>query len=147
MYPENGNRNGHKSEAHLHTGGLIDELHDFFIDIGVRAERSGALPLALDLYEAAVRRKPNSALAWYNFGDALLALKRFDEAVIALRKAVELSPKTTLFQMFWAWRFTNWVAMRKPAKSSPPSSPVIPTQTGVLGFVSVLDDESRIVSG
>ncbi len=63
----------------------------------LRAERSGALPLALDLYEAAVRHKPNSALAWYNLGDALLALKRFEEAVIALRKAVELSPKTTLF--------------------------------------------------
>jgi len=97
-FPKNGDRDGHEDfEEQLPTGGLIHELHDFYIDAGLSAERSGELPLALDLYEQAVRSQPDSALAWYNLGDALLALERFEEAVSALRKAVELSPKTTLF--------------------------------------------------
>ncbi len=90
-------QNGNKPKEQLHVGGLIDELHDVYIDAGFLAERSGALPLALDLYEQATRRKPKSALAWYNLGDALLSVGSFEEAVSALRKAVSLSPKTTLF--------------------------------------------------
>ena len=56
---------------------------------------SGDLPLAD--YEAAVREKPDSALAWYNYGDALLALERRDEAIEALGQAVRLAPKTPLY--------------------------------------------------
>jgi Flp pilus assembly protein TadD len=97
MFSMNGNRNGHGSQWSAGHGGLIDELHDFFLDVGLKAERGGALSLALELYEEAVRRKPDSALAWYNFGDALLALGRLEDAIFALRKAVELSPKTALF--------------------------------------------------
>jgi superkiller protein 3 len=97
VYPQNGHKNGDKPTEQLLVGGLIDELHDFHIDAGFSAERSGELSMAVDLYEQAVRSKPTSPLAWYNFGDALLALNRFEEAVSALRNAVELSPNTILF--------------------------------------------------
>lgn len=97
LYRSNGNGRSHEPERRQSSGGEIHELHDFFIDIGLRAERSGALTLAADLYEAAVQSQPDSALAWYNYGDALLQLKRRDEAIKALRRAVQLSPKTALF--------------------------------------------------
>lgn len=102
QYSNNGDKRGHgKNHDHKdqpHTGGIIHGLHDFLIDAGVSAERSGELPLALGLYEEAVRSKPDSALAWYNYGDVLLSLKRTEEAVSALCKAVELSPTTHLFR-------------------------------------------------
>lgn len=97
MRSHNGNGNSHKPPEGPYLGGEIDELHDFFMDAGVAAERSGELQSAVNLYEQAVRRKPDSALAWYNFGDALLALQRFGDAVPPLRAAVKLSPKTALF--------------------------------------------------
>ena len=96
-YPGNGDRNGHESEERVRSGGDIHELHDFFLDAGMLSERSGDLPAALDLYDKAIKSNPESALAWYNYGDILLALERFEEAVAALRKAVGLSPKTNLF--------------------------------------------------
>ena len=99
-YPGNGDRNGdgnHGAEENLPTGGDVHELHDFFLDAGVLSERSGDLSAALGLYERAIRSNPKSALAWYNYGDILLGLERFEEAVPALRKAVGLSPKTNLF--------------------------------------------------
>jgi tetratricopeptide (TPR) repeat protein len=99
--PTNGDRDDHEEKHDAndnpHTGGDIHELHDFFLDAGVLSERSGDLPAALDLYEQAIKSSPESALAWYNYGDILLALERFEEAVPALRKAVERSPKTNLF--------------------------------------------------
>jgi tetratricopeptide (TPR) repeat protein len=55
------------------------------------------LQSALDLYANAASAQPDSALAWYNYGDVLLALKRYAEAVAPLSKAVELSPRTALF--------------------------------------------------
>jgi tetratricopeptide (TPR) repeat protein len=79
------------------TGGPILELHDFLIDIGVRAERRGELGAALDLYAHAVAAQPGSALAWYNYGDVLLGMKRYEEALPPLTKAVEFSPGTALF--------------------------------------------------
>jgi len=79
------------------TGGPTEGLHDFYFDSGFSAERTGDVKLAVGLYKQAVHSQPDSALAWYNYGDALLALNRPEEAVAALRKAIELSPKTLLF--------------------------------------------------
>jgi tetratricopeptide (TPR) repeat protein len=91
--------NGHGRDRSAQERAPIGELvHDFFIDIGFAAERSGALALALDLYEKALRAEPDSPLAWYNYGDALLALRRLEDAVPALLRAVELSPGTALFR-------------------------------------------------
>jgi len=52
---------------------------------------------ALANLRKAVEKQPDSALAWYQYGDALLALNQVEEAVPPLRKAVELSPDTALF--------------------------------------------------
>jgi tetratricopeptide (TPR) repeat protein len=87
----------HSSTGQSTTGGLILELHDFLLDLGVRAERRGELQSALDLYANAVSAQPDSAMAWYNYGDVLLALKRDEEAISPLSKAVQLSPHTALF--------------------------------------------------
>ena len=56
-----------------------------------------ALQSALQNSKKAVAENPESAAAWYEYGDALLGLKRPEEAVPALRKAVELSPESSLF--------------------------------------------------
>ena len=55
------------------------------------------LQSALRTFKQAVVENPDSALAWYQYGDALLGLRRPAEAVPALRKAVELSPESALF--------------------------------------------------
>ncbi len=90
-------RSNRGSETQPTTGGLIRELHDFVLDIGFRAERRGELGAALELYAHAVSAQPDSALAWYNYGDVLLAMRRYEEAVSPLTRAVELSPGTALF--------------------------------------------------
>jgi tetratricopeptide (TPR) repeat protein len=59
--------------------------------------RQVALKTALENYRKAVVEKPDCAWTWYQYGDALLELKRADEALPALRKAVKLSPDTALF--------------------------------------------------
>ena len=48
-------------------------------------------------FKEAVEAQPDSAWAWYQYGDALLGLSRPAEAVPALRMAVELSPETALY--------------------------------------------------
>ena len=90
-------RSKHGSAGQPTTGGLILELHHVLLDLGVKAERRGELRSALDLYAGAVSAQPDSALAWYNYGDVLLSLGRYEEAVSPLTKAVKLSPGTTLF--------------------------------------------------
>ena len=56
-----------------------------------------ALRSALENYRKAAAEQPESAWAWYQYGDALLGLGRGEEALPALRKAVKLSPETALF--------------------------------------------------
>ena len=56
-----------------------------------------ALRSALEEYSREVRAEPDSAWAWYRYGDALLGLKRSEEAVPALRKAIELAPDIPIF--------------------------------------------------
>jgi tetratricopeptide (TPR) repeat protein len=84
----------HNSGGQPSTGGVILELHDFLLDLGVQAERHRELQSARELYANAVSAQPDSALAWYNCGDVLLALKRYEEAIPPLSKAVELSSRT-----------------------------------------------------
>jgi superkiller protein 3 len=104
MPVHDGNRNGflmrgstHDSKRKPITGGVVLELHDFLLNLGIRAERRGELQAASELYANAVATQPDSALAWYNYGDVLLNMGRHDEAVAPLRRAVELSPRTALF--------------------------------------------------
>jgi tetratricopeptide (TPR) repeat protein len=87
----------HFNEDHPTTGGLMLELHDFLLDLGVRAERRNELQSALELYENAAAAQPESPLAWYNYGDVLLALGQYEESILPLSNAVQLSPHTALF--------------------------------------------------
>jgi len=48
-------------------------------------------------FKEAVEDRQDSAWAWYQYGDALLGLRRPAEALPALRMAVELSPETALY--------------------------------------------------
>ena len=78
-------------------GGLIHDLHDCRLSVGFRAERLGELQTALEHYTHAILAQPDSALAWYNCGDVILALGRYEESIPPLTKAVELSPETKLY--------------------------------------------------
>jgi tetratricopeptide (TPR) repeat protein len=69
--------------------------------------RQVALKTALENYRKAVVEKPDCAWTWYQYGDALLELKRADEALPALRKAVKLSPIRLCSAMTSGWRCTT----------------------------------------
>ena len=56
-----------------------------------------SLRSTLEKHKKAVEEQPDSAWAWYRYGDTLLGLGRTEEALPALRKAVRLSPETVLF--------------------------------------------------
>jgi tetratricopeptide (TPR) repeat protein len=61
--------------------------------LGTAHCRAGNLPAALAVLEPLVRAQPNWASAHFEYGLALGAAGRGDEAVRALRKAVELKPQ------------------------------------------------------
>jgi tetratricopeptide (TPR) repeat protein len=90
-------RLNHSSDGQPPTGGEVHELAELLLDLGRRAERRGELQSALELYANATTAQPDSAWAWYNYGDVLLALRRYEEAISPLSKAIQLSPSTALF--------------------------------------------------
>jgi len=79
-------------------GGFEQQLHDVSMNLGRQSERVRDLETARLFYETAIRAQPESAAAWYNYGDVLLAMDRFEEAVPALSRAVELAPNTALYR-------------------------------------------------
>ncbi|WIG61466.1 MAG: hypothetical protein OJF49_004214 [Ktedonobacterales bacterium] len=48
-------------------------------------------------------RRPNNALLWSDLGNALARLKRYDEALEAFDRAVELSPSSPVAWNGWGW--------------------------------------------
>ncbi|MDZ4199989.1 MAG: tetratricopeptide repeat protein, partial [Kiritimatiellia bacterium] len=70
----------------------LQQLHDSSLALGFQYERAADLNTARVFYRMAVRAKPDSAWAWYNYGDILLALKQNGEAVAPLMEAVRLAP-------------------------------------------------------
>jgi len=50
-------------------------------------------PMALSYYQAALKENPSLAPAWYGKGLSLCQLKKFDEGISALNRAIELEPK------------------------------------------------------
>jgi tetratricopeptide (TPR) repeat protein len=63
--------------------------------LGAARRKAGDLRGALDVLEPLARTQPNSAAVCYELGRALGNAKRGDEAVAALRRAVELKPEMT----------------------------------------------------
>jgi len=77
------------------------EAHAALSAIAVYADHNAAL--AIREGQEAVRLKPDVPVALQTLGTALMFSRRFDEALAAMRKAVELDPLTTLFQGQLAW--------------------------------------------
>jgi tetratricopeptide (TPR) repeat protein len=63
--------------------------------LGAARHKTGDLRGALELLEPLVRAQPNSGAVHYELGRALGSAKRGDEAIAALRRAVELKPAMT----------------------------------------------------
>jgi len=72
-------------------------MYNMFMELGLQSTRHGEINSAIALYKKAIAAKPDSALAWYNYGDALLAANRAEAALLALQKAIELAPDVALF--------------------------------------------------
>ncbi len=53
---------------------------------------------SLNKYRRELADQPDSAWAWYRYGDTLLALKRPEDAVPILQQAVKLGPEIALFR-------------------------------------------------
>jgi tetratricopeptide (TPR) repeat protein len=73
-------------------------LGDMLTDLGHRSEKAGEMQSALQTFELAVKARPDDGLAWYNYGDALLALERTEEALEALARAVDIEPANELYR-------------------------------------------------
>jgi tetratricopeptide (TPR) repeat protein len=71
-------------------GAMLTETADLMIDDApLQARLCGE---ALDAYDEAIRTKPDFATAYYNKGNALDALKRYEEALDAYDEAIRLQP-------------------------------------------------------
>src|SRR5262249_23209195 len=62
-------------------------------------------PRTAELYEQVLRTNPNDGQHWHNYGYALHSLKRYDEAIAAAKRAVELGyqPATGLYNIACAY--------------------------------------------
>jgi tetratricopeptide (TPR) repeat protein len=58
-------------------------------------------PRTVELYEQVLRANPNDGQHWHNYGFALHSLKRYDEAIRAEQKAIELGfqPATEMYNI------------------------------------------------
>jgi tetratricopeptide (TPR) repeat protein len=54
-------------------------------------------------FRKAIRANPKGAVGFCNLGAALIAQRRFDEAIIALQTAISLNPSLTLAQNNFNW--------------------------------------------
>jgi Flp pilus assembly protein TadD len=80
-----------KAEAsYKHVLKLIPTQPDALHMLGVAAFQQDRFEEAEQLIATAIRFKPNSALTYYNHGNALRKLGRFDAAIQAFTKALEL---------------------------------------------------------
>jgi Tfp pilus assembly protein PilF len=71
---------------------LIPQQPDTLHMLGVLAFQQDRFEDSERLIAAAIRSRPNDGLAYYNYGNALRKLGRFDEAISAFTKAFELNP-------------------------------------------------------
>ena len=95
--PAKNRGNGHNQVSQTGWVSLNDVLGGLLTDLGRESERTGEFTSALRTFELAVQATPDDPLAWYNYGDTLLALGRYEDAVSALERAVEMSPSNELY--------------------------------------------------
>jgi tetratricopeptide (TPR) repeat protein len=71
---------------------LLPTQPDALHMLGVAAFQQDQFEESERLIAAAIRHAPKAALAYYNYGNALRKLAKFDEAIAAFTKAFELDP-------------------------------------------------------
>lgn len=71
-------------------GGATPALH---LMMGALQLDSGLAEASLGTFDAAIAANPAEAHAWYNRGNALRTLHRFDEALTSYRRCIKLEPK------------------------------------------------------
>ena len=60
-------------------------------------QEKGLLEAAIYSYQKAIDINPNLSWLYYNFGEALRKLQRWDEAIIVYHRAIELEAYQHLF--------------------------------------------------
>ena len=60
-------------------------------------QEKGLLEAAISSYQKAIEINPNLSWSYYNFGEALIKLQRWDEAITVYRRAIELEAYQHLF--------------------------------------------------
>ncbi len=83
--PDEAELRAHSSETNAEAKRLHKE--------GVKYGRAGLLKQAVQLFERAVKLKPDYADAHYSLGHAYLDLGQLEKAIASLQQAVELNPK------------------------------------------------------
>ena len=71
-------------------GGVTPALH---LIMGVFDLEHGLIDQALSRFEAAIAQNPGEVNAWYNRGNVLSRLRRFEEALSSYRRCIQLDPK------------------------------------------------------
>lgn len=81
-----------------HWFGLLMLFAQANSDDAARLYRAGKFAEAVPAYQAAIKANPNSADAWARLGQSLLRLGRPPDAVMCLRRALQLRPADTGFE-------------------------------------------------
>ena len=87
---------GRNEQAILVFSDLVQRFDDRVYPRASRAHlhaQAGRHQAALDDYEVLLRQHPEDARNWFNKGYVLELLERWDEALLAFRRASELSPE------------------------------------------------------
>lgn len=77
---------------------FFPEEAPFWMCLGALLIDSAAYPEALECFDKVISLNANAAEAWYNRGNALRLLRRFDEALVSYRRCTKLNP--TLAEAF-----------------------------------------------
>lgn len=72
----------------------------FLISTNRDAEATEHLKAAITQYQSVIKQQPDASNAFLNLGLAYYSLKKFDDALTAIRKAIELEPTVDFFHDF-----------------------------------------------
>ncbi|NJL44763.1 MAG: tetratricopeptide repeat protein [Leptolyngbyaceae cyanobacterium SM2_3_12] len=74
------------------TNRLMPAMFEGWLDRGRVLQKLGRSAEAIDAIDQAIARNRNSAAAWTVRGEATWALERYDQAIVALDKALQVDP-------------------------------------------------------
>lgn len=88
-------QSGHMEEAEAKSRTLLADLPKSLVVmniLGISLQRQGKLRKAIDIFDGALKIKPDLPETWVNRGSALRELGRTDEALVSYDRAIELKP-------------------------------------------------------